>query len=353
MKNIQKRLRAFAATAMMLCAIFPAFAYDFKVDGICYNITGESEVEVTSGTNNKDRYSGDVVIPSSVSHNGPTYSVTSIGKSAFYRCIKLTSVTIPNSVTSIGDGAFEDCSKLTSVTIPNSVKTIGIGAFARCSELTSITIPSSVTSIGVLVFDGCSGLTSITIPNSVTSIGDGAFTRCSSLTSITIPNSVKTIGIGAFEDCSSLTSVTLSNSITSIEKGVFYNCTGLTSITIPRLVTNIGELVFYGCTGLTRITSNADVPPTCGRNAFEEVDTKNCYLYVPDGSINAYSNADGWKDFLNIVKTNASSSIDDIVSDQGNKPTEYYNLNGMRVNNPHNGIYIKRQGSKAEKVLIK
>ena len=72
---------------------------------------------------------------------------------------------------------------------------------------------------------------------------------------------------------------------------------------------------------------------------------------MPIGSKDAYSNANGWKDFRNIVEL--SAGIDDIVSDQGNKPTEYYNLNGVRVNNPHNGIYIKRQGSKAEKVLIK
>ena len=32
---------------------------------------------------------------------------------------------------------------------------------------------------------------------------------------------------------------------------------------------------------------------------------------------------------------------------------EYYNLQGVRVANPENGLYIKRQGNKAEKVLVK
>ena len=62
-----------------------------------------------------NRYSGNVVIPSSVVYNGNTYPVTSIDGSAFYGCSGLTSVTIPSSVTSIGDYAFRGCSGLTTL----------------------------------------------------------------------------------------------------------------------------------------------------------------------------------------------------------------------------------------------
>ena len=41
--------------------------------------------------------------------------VTTIGDWAFYNCVSLTSVTIPDSVTTIGDGAFAGCRSLTSV----------------------------------------------------------------------------------------------------------------------------------------------------------------------------------------------------------------------------------------------
>ena len=58
--------------------------------------------------------------------------VTSIGNYAFYKCIGLTSVTIPNSVTSIGYYAFAYCYRLISVTIPNSVTSIGDRAFSGC-----------------------------------------------------------------------------------------------------------------------------------------------------------------------------------------------------------------------------
>ena len=152
---------------------------------------------------------------------------------AFYKCIGLTSVTIPNSVTSIGNNAFFLCMGLTSVTIPNSVTSIGGWAFWRCYGLTSVTIPNSVTSIGHSAFFLCKGLTSVTIPNSVTSIGDWAFNHCEGLTSVTIPNSVTSIGEWAFCGCKSLISISIPDSVKSMGKSAFSGCSSLQSIIIP------------------------------------------------------------------------------------------------------------------------
>ena len=111
----------------LLCSA-TASAYDFEVDGIYYKVLSFSDltVEVTKGDN---EYSGEVIIPSTVSYKSKTLTVTSIGGSAFYNCTGLTSIEIPSSVTSIGNYAFDGCSGLTSVTIGNSVTSIGIGAF--------------------------------------------------------------------------------------------------------------------------------------------------------------------------------------------------------------------------------
>ena len=91
---------------MCLFSCIKAFSYDALIDGIYYNFYGE-KAEVTD--NYSKEYTGDIVIPKSVVYNAKTYSVTSIGYSAFRGCSSLTSITIPNSVTSIGGNAFHPC----------------------------------------------------------------------------------------------------------------------------------------------------------------------------------------------------------------------------------------------------
>lgn len=129
MKHLTKLFRATIAIAMMLCVALPTFAHDFVKGGIYYKITNSTNktVAVTYKGDYYDSYSneytGAVSIPSSVTYNSTTYSVTSIF-GAFWNCTGLTSVTIGNSVTSIGYRAFSGCTGLTSVTIPNSVTTV-------------------------------------------------------------------------------------------------------------------------------------------------------------------------------------------------------------------------------------
>ena len=237
-----------------------------------------------------------IVIPSTVTYEGITYSVTAIGDSAFYECTSLTTVTIPNSVTSIGVAAFRDCCSLTSVTIGNSVTSIGGSAFKGCSSLTSVTIPNSVTSIGNDAFCWCSSLTSITIGNSVASIGDDAFYGCSSLTSITIPNSVTSIGDDAFNSCSSLTTVTIPNSVIYFGDYAFGWCSSLTSVTIPNSVTFIGGGAFVGCSSLQNVTCLATTPPTLSDNPVFSL-PNTATLTVPCGTLEAYNSSD-WNIFF-------------------------------------------------------
>ena len=326
---------------LVLAFLLPqvASAYDFMVDGLCYNYDEDgNSVMLTYDTSSEwgthyANLTGSLDISESVSYNGATYSVTSIDSYAFWGCLGLTLVNIPNSVTSIGDGAFYGCGNLTSVTIPNSVTTIGGNAFYGCSSLTLVTIPNSVTSIGssafrgctslismtipnsvttidTYVFNGCSSLTSVTIPNSVTSIGDAAFCNCSSLTSVIIPNSVTSIGGFAFWGCSSLSSVTIPNAVTEIGERAFYGCSGLTSVNIPNLVTSIGNNAFYGCTKIRSIYSKIEEPENVsyGSSIFEGVSKNYCKLYVPAGTVDDYQFTAPWNDFLNIIEEGGSTT---------------------------------------------
>ena len=189
--------KSFLFSILMLMPLM-ASADPVEIDGIYYNLV--SKVKTAEVTSNPSYYSGDVIIPKTVTYGGKEYSVTSIGGYAFSSCSGLTSVTIPNSVSSIGLGAFRDCSGLTSVIIPNSVTSIGDYAFEYCSGLTSVTIPNSVTSIGIAAFSGCSGLTSIAIGSGIEDIGNQAFADCPELTDVyCYAENVPSTNVDAFE----------------------------------------------------------------------------------------------------------------------------------------------------------
>ena len=303
--------KIFALFALMLLCIGQMFAYDFEVDGIYYNKSG-SNATVTYKTSSYNSYSGIVIIPATVTYDGVTYSVTSVGLCAFGECSSLTSVTIPSSVTSIENSSFYGCSSLTSLTIPSSVTNIDDNAFTRCSGLTSITvasgntkydsrdncngiietatntlirgckntsIPNSVTSIGKNAFDGCSGLTSITIPSSVTSIGKYAFRSCSGLTSITVTSS--NTKYDSRDNCNALIetatntllfgckNTTIPSNVTSIGAQAFFGCSSMPSVTIPSSVTSIGSSAFEGCSGLMSVTIPSSVTSIENRSFFD------------------------------------------------------------------------------------
>ena len=313
---------------MMFAALVVAFgarAETETVGGYTWKYRINGDTAEIYGTDNypylaiSPKPSGTVTIPSTLGGK----PVTSIGEYAFYNCIGLTSVTIPDSVTSIGKCAFWRCIGLTSVTIPDSVTSIGNLAFYGCSGLTSVhitdiakwcgisfgsnsdnplyyahdlylngekvtdlVIPDSVTSIGEHAFEYCSGLTSVTIPDSVRSIGEDAFLGCSGLTSVMIPDSVTSIGDSAFYGCSGLTSVTIGNGVTSIGHLAFYECGGLTSVIIPDSVTSIGDEAFYNCTSLERLAIPEGVK-SYGANCFEGCPayTLNLYRAVFGGGV--------------------------------------------------------------------
>ena len=154
-------MRKLFSLLVALLATTSLWAYDFKSGDLYYNITSSSApytVEVTYQNPSSFNYSGLTIatIPETVTYNGTTYSVTSIGVTAFYWCSSLTSITIPNSVTSIGERAFQFCSSLTSITIPNSVTSIGEYAFEDCSSLDTLTcLAMTPPALGEDVFYGC------------------------------------------------------------------------------------------------------------------------------------------------------------------------------------------------------
>lgn len=311
-------MKKFLLSLLMFIVAVPLWAHDFEVDGIYYNITDDTALTVavtyrgTTSDSYSDEYTGAVTIPSSVTYNGTTYSVTTIDYTAFRNCTSLTEVTIPNSVTTIGERTFEKCNGLTEVTIPNSVTSIGSKAFYSCAGLTEVNFNAeNCTFAGghnTNAFRACSNLKTLNIGNQVKTIPDYAFRSCTGLTEVTIPNSVTTIGGWAFYGCTGLTEVTIGNSVTSIGKSAFYNCIGLTAVTIPNSVTTIGVCAFDDCSGLNTIVSLNTIPPTCAsNNSFYNYSSTT--LYVPKDSYAKYFIDEVWGLFsiINKIETVASS----------------------------------------------
>ena len=311
-----KQYHVFLVLAVLMSMVgTKAFAYDVEAeneDGITiyYNYINNTELEVTYRYRDGiySTYTGNIVIPESVTILNRTRNVTSIGKEAFYNCEKLSSITIPASVTSIGDDAFRECRGLKKVIVKDLAAWCSISFgdnplyYAQHlytdenTEITDLVIPEGVTSIGDRAFYICRGLSSVTIPEGVTSIGSSAFSGCSSLSSVTIPEGVTSIGSYAFYSCSGLkkvivkdlaawcnisfgygsnplryahhlytdenteiTDLVIPEGVTSIGSDAFSGCSGLSSVTIPDGVTTIGNSAFSDCSGLGSVTIPASV----------------------------------------------------------------------------------------------
>ena len=313
-----------------------------------YTVVSGTEAQVSKAR--KDCSS--VAIPNDIKIDGKTYSVTSIGKSAFAGNDKLKSVIFPDNLTSIGDSAFykcsgltaislpdklkilgtgcfsgtsltsvdipqgvkevkgfDDCKNLKSVTLPNDLTVIGYHAFTNCSSLSKMQLPATVTKIDVSAFEGCSGLESINIPQTVTELGMFAFDGCSSLVSITIPEKITVLQRGTFSGCNKLKEIDVPEGVTIIWGFAFADCTNLEKVTLPSTVTDIGELAFRGATSLKNFYCYAKQVPKFNsslfysNNIFENAKISGATLHVPNASLDLYSKTYPWSAFGSIVRT--------------------------------------------------
>lgn len=266
-----------------LLALFPLFAFAdaVEIDGIYYNLLSKGNIAEVAYNPNK--YSGDVVIPSSVVYENTEYSVEIIAGWAFNNCLDLTSVNIPNSVKKIGERAFGTCIKLKSIVIPEGVEIIRKNTFYQCQELQSITIPSTVTTIEGLAFDYCDKLQrfnitslewwinltfdghhgihlfinneeikEVTIPSSVIEIRDCLFSGCEGIESVVLHNGITSIGKYAFADCG-IETINIPESVLSIGDFAFYNNSKIKDVTIPENVLSVGNSLFWGCSSLETV----------------------------------------------------------------------------------------------------
>ena len=186
-----------------------------------------------------------------------------IGRSAFYGCESIHTLSIPSTVKSISPYAFYGCVNIGaeiddgdektpnikgSLTLTEGIEYIGDKAFFGCVAIETLTIPDSVTGLGSRVFYKCEGLKELTIGSGITKIADYTFYNCAAIETINIPEGVVSIGNYAFKGCTALKSLNLPSTVTSIGNYAFMGAENLHSLVIPESVTSIGKHAFRGMT---------------------------------------------------------------------------------------------------------
>lgn len=257
---------AFIFLAMLLPMLAYGATTKFQVGGISYE-TLEDDPQAVKVVSGNLKYSGDVVIPATVTSGGKTYTVKKIGQWAFWECTGLKSIVLPEGL----------------VEIENS-------SFTGCTGLKALAFPSSLISIDGYVFSG----------------DRGAFEGCTGLKSIYFPASMKTND--AFD--------------ANIGWLSFYNCTSLKTIYVAGSDTHIAMYdVFGGCNAVTDFVSCIENPKAhwVDARSFQGfIETAN--LIVPNGKKNDYMDANDWYLFKHIYERSSYTKAFAIVTaNQGGK----------------------------------
>ncbi len=237
----------------------------------------------------------------------------------FEDCSSMKTITMPDGFFIAGpvsslNGTFQNCYALQSVTIPEGVKKLNGQSFSGCTNMRLLSLPKSVTSFcdyefnecpfrsidlreftadeySSVVFANCRQLEECFLPESMTKIPSRMFENCESLESVDIPENVTTIESQAFSNCRSLKKITIPEDVTSVGSAAFANCYTLASVEIPENVATIGNNAFGSCYGLHEIHFKKSTPPTLGGSQVFYGLPAYCKIYVPTGSLSAYTSA--------------------------------------------------------------
>ena len=143
--------------------------------------------------------------------------------------------------------------------LEEGIEYIGSRAFYGCIGLEEVSIPDSVTEMGIRTFYQCTALKRVELGAGLTFIPDFAFYECGSLTDIVLPDNCTRIGKSAFYNCVSLETVKFGRKLAEIDQYAFRGCTALKQVVSNGELATIGNYAFRGANNLTYILLNDDV----------------------------------------------------------------------------------------------
>ena len=305
-----------------------------------------------------------VIIPS---------SVTYIGCNAFENCNQLSKVTFNEGLGSILDDAFRDCTKLEELTIPSSVRYIRSRAFCNTGIKKLILLdgqeilylgaagsgggpgaspfgssPTSYVYLGrTLDFILSSPFPNMPIKefiigNQVKSLPEMCFKNLE-IEELVIPSSVESLGRSCIT-CSSLKKLIIEESSTQLHVELYSSLPNLEYLYIGRNLKNESSLIsgskietlilgenlsdytdIHFSSIIKDIYVKRTVPATYTYSPFNSKTYLDATLYVPQGCVDVYKNAEGWKNFWNIKEMSGSAEIQ-----KCSKPNIHYS-NGKLV----------------------
>lgn len=260
------------------------------------NLTGEiyipsSVVYIGNGIfgNNDSRISypsGELVLPHHMKYLGD----------AFNNCPRLTgTIRIPEGLTELNKFAAPNMTG--DVIIPQGIKKVnGLGG-----KPTSIYFPEGIEEIGFEAFWNVGSLKGdLKLPATIKKIGVRAFAG-TNYSHVSLPDKLEIIEGDVFNGCKSLQdTLTIPSTVVQIKERAFEGCDKLNAIILPENLTQIWNNAMYGCWSLDYIQCNAKTPPLVEGGDFVGIEKNNFTLVVPEGSVEAYRNAPGWREFKRI-----------------------------------------------------
>lgn len=241
---------------LLLCGL-QSFAFDFVEGDMAFSIADAAKKEVVLEFDPTNPYTGNFVIPATVTHGSTTYTVVGTGLMCFYAS-DITSITFGDNQTFIGDNTFYGCKDLTQVSVPDRITRMGGSAFMYCENLREVKLGKGITTIPEYAFNSCTNLEALVIPDGVTDVAYASLAYCEHLDSVVIGRDVQSIG-----------------------KQAFFN------------------------SSLARLVCRGTVPPTVATDAFPAGLFLSTELVVPASALDAYKKADVWRKFMHIEGSTA------------------------------------------------
>lgn len=262
---------------------------------------------------------------------------------------------VPEGTVIIGENAMQNA-LFKELVMPEGVTTMMPGSAYGCKQLERVEMPATLTVIDK-AFDGCTALRDYVVADGNTKFADIEGVLCDSSKatllkyplgrteeSYIVPAPVTEIGEEAFSH-SPLKSVTLSEGVTTVGVNAFALCSDLESASLPASLTLLREGSF-GATALTEVHCAATVPPTCEYTEYEDgishpfagVDVAQCKLYVPEEALQAYLEADVWRNF-NIQGVTGIEAVTEDINLEG---ASFYTMDGRRATDDAKGLIIVR-----------